>query len=98
MKATIGGWVIILVPILLGILYGLKSYKNELVTEWILTFSTVGAVICLLVGIHFYAELRGGHFSFALLSCLGFAVSALVWEQAFKIFGGAITRYRSRYR
>lgn len=98
MKVTMGGWIIILVPILLGALYGLKNCQEEFVTEKVLTFSTISAAVFLFIGIRMYAEPTGGHFYFALLSFLGFAVSALAWEQVFKIFGRIVDRYRSRYR
>lgn len=94
MKETMGGWIIILIPILLGALYGLKNYREEFVTEKILTFSTIGAAIFLFIGIRLYAQQIGGHFYFALLSLLGFAVSALAWEQVFKALGGITSKYR----
>lgn len=89
---SIGGWLVLLVPIFLGAPFALKEYAGKFITEWILTFLTIGMLAIFSLGVCMYAP-TGGYFLIYVLLVSGF--SYFGWQQIFKTLEGIASKCRS---
>lgn len=93
MTATIGWWLMVLVPILLAAVFGFDSYRDGFFKEKTMGTSLIAAGLIFLFGVTMYAPegmvlLEGTslllYFILALLyGVIAFALCVLVWQTLF---------------
>lgn len=97
MQALIGEWLLGLVPLLIGMVYGLENFKVDIFTEQFLAFVTGAAAILYFAGIWLYAPLGmfvwgftsfGKYFTATVLYGLfGSVILVFIWQNIFAVAG-----------